>query len=204
MRSVRLLILGLTVAAASLMVSGFASAATVTLDTSAINEIGNAATSVVFSASFGTARCTFTLRGTLATSIAAPLGTTTRIGSITGVTGTQPFPCTSNAGITGVTFSGFPYGIDSTLSGGSTLTLSQGHSSTFTFTGGTCSSAYTGTITGNTSITAGTNSVINTTVSTFGNLSGSASISGGPTLACPNGTVSGTVGTTAVGTRIIR
>jgi hypothetical protein len=196
MRSLRVFGVSLLAVATSAMFASSASAATVTLATSAINVLSNGSTT--FSSSLGTIACTFTLRGTLATSIAAPLGTTTRIGSITGVTGGPLFPCVSNTGVTAVSFGSFPYALNETLTNNITATVR--HVIVLIFLGGFCSSTYSGDIAGDTSIAGGTSSVINTTISSFANLSGTATAGG----LCPTGTLSGSLATTAIGTRIIR
>jgi hypothetical protein len=196
MRSMRLLVLGLCAVMASIVFASNASAATVTLGSSGINEVGNGTVTFAGS-SFGTDICTFTLRGTLSTSIAAPLGTTTRIGSVTGVTGGPLFGC--SGAHSSVSFGSFPYGIDAVLT--DNIVLTQSHNAVFQFLGGfgICIGPYNGSISGSTSIAGGTSSVINTSVATFGNLSGTAS-GGGCT-----GNVSGSVSVVpAVATRIIR
>jgi hypothetical protein len=111
MKSARMRLYGLVAAVMCLMATGNASAVTVTLDQAGINLISGG--TVTFSSAGGSlqADCSFTLRGTLSTSIATTLNSLTSIGRITGVTGGPLFPCTGSMA-TGVSFGSFPYGVE--------------------------------------------------------------------------------------------
>jgi hypothetical protein len=122
MHLLRRFALSATVLSACTAIGSHASAATVTLSSSSINAISNG-TATFIPSLLGNTICSFTLRGTLTTSIATATNTLTTIGSITGVAGGSLLPC--QGGATGVSLLGFPWsvGLSTTLPSANTLRL---------------------------------------------------------------------------------